>query len=204
MIRRCGCQLLQVSDFLEVTPRLGQDLSDEFVNLTRAEGKLFKVLHVHAVLFYRQHLRTIRTAAARHCAARGTRRRLHWPPCQTSIERPPPIRQHPPLLLFALFGYAGGVRVRQRPLLQHENLARRARLPHLYVGGPGHPHDRRVQHNARRGPRRGPIVHGIVLASRDVWIFLNSSIDSSPDWVILLESDSWGTYSSRVGFTPMM
>ena len=33
----------QVSDFLDVTPRLGQNLSDEFVSLQNAEGKLLRV-----------------------------------------------------------------------------------------------------------------------------------------------------------------
>lgn len=34
----------QISDFLEITPRLGQDLSDEFVSLRNAEGNLLQVI----------------------------------------------------------------------------------------------------------------------------------------------------------------
>eukprot|EP00903_Cladosiphon_okamuranus_P010732 g10144.t1 len=33
----------ELSDLLQVTPRLGHDLSDDFVNVAQAEGKLFKV-----------------------------------------------------------------------------------------------------------------------------------------------------------------
>ena len=34
---------LQIADFLDITPRLGQDLSDEFVSLQHAEGRLLRV-----------------------------------------------------------------------------------------------------------------------------------------------------------------
>lgn len=33
----------QIRDFLDITPRLGQNLSDEFVGLQHAEGNLLRV-----------------------------------------------------------------------------------------------------------------------------------------------------------------
>lgn len=48
----------QVSDFLDITPRLGQDLTDEFVDLRNAEWKFLQVSGKRSESVYAGHIRS--------------------------------------------------------------------------------------------------------------------------------------------------